>query len=64
LVFGVMMRLKNMTKEEMREFVELTQINDDLGLTDDEWDRYIYLREKMEQDDFDEFLMVSLGLFL
>ena len=64
MVFGVMMRLKNMTKEEMREFVELTQINDDLGLTDDEWDRYIYLREKMEQDDFDEFLIVSLGLFL
>jgi len=53
-----------MTKEEMREFVELTQISDDLGLTDEEYDRYIYIREKMEQDDFDEFLIISLGLFL
>lgn len=53
-----------MTNEEMREFFELTQISDDCGLTDEEWDRYIYLREKMEQNDFDEFLIISLGLFL
>jgi hypothetical protein len=53
-----------MSKEEMREFVELTQINDEQGLTDEEWNRYLFLREKMEQDDFDEFLIVSLGLFL
>jgi hypothetical protein len=52
-----------MNREELRELLGLVQINDECGLTDEEYNRFIYLKEKMEQDDFDDFLCATIGLF-
>lgn len=53
----------NLSQEELREFQELIQSSELYGLTDEEYTRFLELKDKMDQDDFDDFLCATIGLF-
>jgi hypothetical protein len=51
-----------MNESELYELLYLIELSEEKGLNEEEGCRFIYLKEKMEQDDFDDFLCASIGL--
>jgi hypothetical protein len=52
--------MNDLTMAEIRELQELIQASELYGLTDEEHSRFLELKQRMNQDDFDDFLCATL----